>query len=654
MKLIRTAIIVISLLIALTTSGSSAERSDTHAYLCDSSISQLEQRVKTIDSELAQLARSNMRSGVGSIGYESQLHPDPHHTEWVQVELQRPTPIDQIVIVPTIWHDSSSGFSAGGFPREFQILAGLGPTAEGTVIASFSEEDALLPRRAPLVIPCATTASWVRVQASVLSKRSLDEHYNLQLSELLVFDGQDNLALHRAATSSSVGRQENTSRKKDFLTDGFLPYKMDAGHGEKGVSFQSDHEPGAQPSITIDLGTAYPINRIQLHSQDTGQTAPMAIPEGLGVPSRLVVEGANQADFSDAVELVQYHKTSIFDVGPIVMLNFPETQCRYVRLTALKLTNVAGFPLLMGFAEIELIANGQNVARDKPATVSPSLSKRREVALTDGSSTYGRILPLRQWMEQLARRHDLGNERPKVTAELGLRYARQKENLKHMIWLATLLAGGIVITLLSSRLLRMRQIATIRNRFAADLHDELGANIHTIGMLGDLARDAESHDELLELLDRSHVFIERSGAAVRYCTNMLEAQDLCANLVEEMTRSSERLLADMKYDLSFEDEELLQNLKPRKRIDLFLFYKECLNNVLRHASATHVSTQLKVVPKKLTLTLTDNGIGLPNEIPSSLKRRARLLGAKLSTETPANGGTRIVLKLRIHNWKKIT
>ena len=61
----------------------------------------------------------------------------------------------------------------------------------------------------------------------------------------------------------------------------------------------------------------------------------------------------------------------------------------------------------------------------------------------------------------------------------------------------------------------------MRERFAADLHDELGANIHTIGLLGDLARDTDSPEERQELLERSRFFTERSGNAIRNWSQVL-------------------------------------------------------------------------------------------------------------------------------------
>ena len=191
----------------------------------------------------------------------------------------------------------------------------------------------------------------------------------------------------------------------------------------------------------------------------------------------------------------------------------------------------------------------------------------------------------------------------------------------------------------------------MKDRFAADLHDELGANLHTIGLLSDLAKEAvDSRDELLELLDQTRDFTERSGIAARYCTNILEAEGLCQDLVEEIKRTSKRLLADLEYELIFEGEELLHQLKPRKRFDLLFFYKECLTNIIRHSGATKVSSRLSADKRGILVTITDNGHGLQNingnPVPPSIKRRANLLRSQVSIEHPDRGGLRVILKLK--------
>jgi signal transduction histidine kinase len=626
------------------------------------STTQLEQRLEAIGSELDQLARFNSRSGTGSIGYRSPQHSNADQLEWVQVELEQPTPIDQIVLVPNIWRDTKNGFQADGFPVNFRILAGTEPNSAGIVIASFNEKDLLLPRIAPLIVACDTTASWVRIEATKLSARQFDGLFNLELAELLIFSGEENVAIHRPITLSSPDQNSETplllARKKEFLVDGFMPYLMDTGQGVKAVAFFSGATPNTAPSITIDLKEVVPLSRVHLHSVELSDTAPQSTTSGFGLPEHLIVEGAQRADFSDAVRLMEYRKASIYDVGPILVHAFPETLCRYVRLTALAPYLVEGNQRTrakVGFAEIELFSLGENVALGKPVTTQLLNNNRPSSLLTDGSNFYGRILSIREWMTQLARRHELERERPLLSAELNQRYTQQKTMLQRMIWLATLLLVSIGFIILINRSLRQRAIHRTREQIAADLHDELGANLHAIGLLSDFVRRGKENPEQLDrLMQRMRSLTERTAAAAKYCTNMLEAKGLYDDLAEDMRRTATRITADHQHDLSFEGEARLQNISPRKRIGLFLFYKESLTNIIRHAEATQIRTCLIAGDTTLSLTITDNGHGLNGETPSSLKRRARLLKAKLSTESLASGGTRVTLQLKTRYSQKTT
>ena len=628
-------------------------------HLNDLSLSELEQRLAEIDAELETLASFSMRSGVGTLGWRSSEHDDAQHTEWVQVGLEKETVIDEVVLVPTIWRDTKIGFMADGFPLEFRIIAGRGDDTNGATVASFSARDGLLPRVAPLVVSCpATTASWVRVEATRLAPRAWDGKHLLQLSELLVFSGEVNVALRRPVRVSPCIELPERARTRETLVDGFVPYLMDAAEGERSIAFVGPALSVTNPAITIDLEAPYPLSQVHLHTVELSDNVPQAFLSDFGTPSHLVVEGANRSDFSDAVHLLEYRMETLHDTGPIIMYPIPVTTSRYVRLTALdpyissRGPGAATWPLL-GFAETAVLSQGRNVAAGKSTSGNFAAGEhgRRYAALTDGCNIYGRILPIREWMTQLARRHDLETERPSVVAELNRRYARQKANLRRMIWLAELLAAGIVFTLLIDRMLRMRQAARIRERFAADLHDELGANLHAIGLLGDLAKDAlDSPEELVETVNEIRAVTERTSAATRFCTDMLTTDGLYGTLSEDMERTARRILADIRYDISIEGETSFSALKPRTRTDLFLFYKECLVNISRHSNASNVSVQLIANSKETSVAITDNGGGV-SDVPSSLKRRARLLGAEVSVETPATGGTRITLTLQPRRWR---
>ncbi len=619
------------------------------------STTRLERRLAAINAELEQLAGYNFRGGYGPIGYASDSHALPKTNEWIQIDWKQPAAIDQIVLVPTIGRDAENGFHANAFPAAFKVFTGTAPDTEGALAASFIEADHLLPRIAPLVIPCTATASWIRVEASLLSPRIFDSNYDLKLAEIMVFSGEENVALRAAVRTSSKIRNRYLTQKPRFLTDGFVPYLMDAAEGRQSSYFLSGVLP-ADPWISIDLGSRQPLNRIHLHAVDQSFSVPLEYMTDFHFPRRLRIEGALKPDFSDARILIELEYESQLDIGPILMHRFPETVCRYVRLIGFEPyinTLFKENQQRIGFAEIELFSHGRNAARGKPVEAN---FKARSVfgfeALTDGLNFYGEILPVKEWMNQLARRHDLEVERPLIEHELNRRYARQKKNLSRMRWMAILATAGIGVTLLLHRMLRMRMIMQLRERIAANLHDELSANLHAVVLLGEMAqKNIDAHDKLHDILNRIQQLSRRSRSAARHCTDMLQADTACENLTEDMKRSADRLLIDIEHELLIEGEAFLQQLPPRKRQDLFLFYKECLINIARHAGAAQCRTRLTASAREITLTVSDNGSGI-TQVPRSLKRRAHLLGARVHIDTPELGGASVTLTLRLRPWMK--
>lgn len=134
----------LSLLLLLLATGVASATERVQVPLESLSLPQLEQHLTEIDSELAQLARFNLRGGAGSLGYHTRNHPEPEGKESIRIELGAEFAVDEVVLVPYLFRDSETGLRAGGFPIAFRILAG---TAEATkVVAAFSGEDHLLLR----------------------------------------------------------------------------------------------------------------------------------------------------------------------------------------------------------------------------------------------------------------------------------------------------------------------------------------------------------------------------------------------------------------------------------------------------------------------------------------------------------------------------
>ncbi|MGB7325110.1 MAG: histidine kinase [Rubripirellula sp.] len=631
------------------------------------SVGELQSELSEIDAKLQRLARYSLQSGVGAIGYRSNSHADAAHTEWVEIVLPKATTVDEVVLVPTILRDIDLGFTSEAFPIEFRILASPNPdenSADQIEIASFSAKDGLLPRIAPLVIPCnGFEARRIRVEANVLGSRKFDGRCLLQLSEILIFSGPDNVALHQTVRSSSNAPTGSPAWEERFLVDGFVPYSMHSASGSGSLAYVSKVASSEPPKLTIDLGSVQSISQIRLHLVDQSDTVPATFSGDFAVPAKLQLIEANEPDFADAVMLVEINHENDFDVGPIVERHFPPTKCRYLRLTAI---DPFAFPSLevhgtrFGFAEIEIIANGQNVALGKTFDSDYRPSHRRGLAaLTDGSNLYGRILPPRIWLSQLAQRHDLETKRPLVADELNGRYLRQRLIVRALIAVVAMLVLGTIFAIFVELSQRQKAIAKTRDQIAADLHDELGANVSAIGLLSDLVQNAaDSPEKLAPLMLRMRELTQRTSLAARYCTNMLESAGLCDDLKQDMLRTSGRVIADLKHDFAFDGEHHLKALSSRKRLDLFLFYKECLTNILQHSGATEVVTKVSSDADRVNLQVTDNGHGVADgsgfRVPPSLKRRARLLGGQVTAEHPASGGTTIQLSLRLKKQNLLT
>ena len=627
------------------------------------SLEQLEQLRDQTKSKLDHLANFNLSGGVGTICFRTLPQEHERVRQWVQIDLDRVYPIDEIALIPAIWQDNENGYRDDGFPREFRIIGGTRENDEQHLIASVKADASMLPRIAPLLISGnGVMASWIRIEADLLSTRFHDGRHIMQFSEAMIFSDSENVALHQEVSASSNQSTGIGAYNSQNLVDGFLPYVMDAAEGQKSNPYLSGINIGEHPSLTIDFKAPTRITSLRIHMIEQGDTVPHAQQPNYAVPPHIIFEGANQPNFSDAETLWDFQHRNLFQISPIVSKRLDPKLYRFVRLRCVEPFRFEGWTRAgkivrgsrLGFAEIEVFSGTQNVARGRQFSASYDNHdpNRPLTRLTDGHNIFGEILTARNWISQLARRHDLEYQLPIIEQSIQYRYENQKAKLRLWVGIASTLGVLAIIIFLVDRILRQRAIFTTRERIAADLHDELGANLHAIALLGDLAQASKhSPEKSGENLERIRALVGRTSLAVKHSTNMLETPGLYQNLPLEMRQISRRLMSDLDHSLEIEGEERFEQIRPRKRIDLFLFYKGALINILRHSNATVVRSKLTLSTSQLELTITDNGDGIakeaPNPEPPSLKRRARLVGGKLSVIPSTGGGTSIILNMKL-------
>ena len=197
-----------------------------------------------------------------------------------------------------------------------------------------------------------------------------------------------------------------------------------------------------------------------------------------------------------------------------------------------------------------------------------------------------------------------------------------------------------------------------RARIAQDLHDELGSGITEIGMLAARAKSASASDE------KRDRYLDEMGGRARDMVAALDeivwamnpAHNSLASLVSYFSIYADRFLGLANIAWRLENSDALPDhpLDSQRRHQLFMVFKESLNNVVRHSGATEVCLKAEIENGELRLDITDNGRGLPagkrgdemNGVANMQSRLENLGGRFEITSEPGHGTTvRFVLPL---------
>ncbi len=177
------------------------------------------------------------------------------------------------------------------------------------------------------------------------------------------------------------------------------------------------------------------------------------------------------------------------------------------------------------------------------------------------------------------------------------------------------------------RLERQRALERERTRIAKDIHDDLGASLTHITMLSLSARDElDAPAQAATKLDRIYGTareLTRSLAEIVWAVN--PSHDTLDSLASYLGKFAQDFLssADIRCRLDLPVELPQWPLTAETRHNLFLAFKESLNNVIKHADATEVQVSLQVGAADFVLSVVDDGCGFEPEPPCELANPAK-------------------------------
>ena len=194
-----------------------------------------------------------------------------------------------------------------------------------------------------------------------------------------------------------------------------------------------------------------------------------------------------------------------------------------------------------------------------------------------------------------------------------------------------------------------------KRSIARELHDDLGAALTALNMhLSLIFQQMPPEQKFTERSVKIKALLSSITDATRRIQNGLRPDKL--DVFGVKIAIAEQAAEFEKYtgvvcNVNLPDDQL--GYAPRVDIALFRIVQEALNNIAKHAKATHVDVVLDDVDDEIVLTVRDNGIGIPLENPGGvvthglrgMRERVAYLGGTVRVSGAEGKGTTIIITI---------
>ena len=200
------------------------------------------------------------------------------------------------------------------------------------------------------------------------------------------------------------------------------------------------------------------------------------------------------------------------------------------------------------------------------------------------------------------------------------------------------------------RLQRASAVALERSRIARNIHDDLGASLTRISLLTQYAKSGDT-SSAPGLLDDIHATASEATRAMDEIVWAINPRhDNLESLAVYLANFAQSFLKVARIRCRLVMPEVLPPLPlgSQVRHNLFLCFKEALNNTVRHAQAGSATITMELDGDTLRLEITDDGLGMGasssgdrslggHGLANMLKRMDEIGGGFVSGPAPERG-----------------
>lgn len=242
-------------------------------------------------------------------------------------------------------------------------------------------------------------------------------------------------------------------------------------------------------------------------------------------------------------------------------------------------------------------------------------------------------------------------------------------------WAFAAYALGIAALALALHRLRLAHLLSLerqRARIAMDLHDEIGSNLGSIGLLAHEANRRRGDGAALDtVIARIAHLAQLTNIGIRLMSRELKRQDVpVEELVRDMRAQFVRMIPEAPPQLALQLPSALAQREARVSADVYrhlqMVVVELTHNTQKHAGASTVAVTLELADDHLFLSFVDDGCGFdPQAVDGpgcgieNIRRRVADSHGEIAFKARPGGGTQVHivmpcrLRLRPARWARM-
>ena len=199
----------------------------------------------------------------------------------------------------------------------------------------------------------------------------------------------------------------------------------------------------------------------------------------------------------------------------------------------------------------------------------------------------------------------------------------------------------------------------VKDRIARDLHDDIAASMSGIRILSKVANQ-QFADKIPEAGPILEQISKSAQSTVESISDLIWSvkphPDFLNDMADRLREYAGKVLEsqDIEYQINIPRNLPVLNLDIEARRNIYLLFKEAINNAVKHSKCTTLLIQLQASKKHIALLVSDNGIGFDPKQQmekgvglglSNMGKRAREIGGEFKITSETGKGTSVAFNL---------